>query len=148
MDSINIKLCLQYACKNQKNRNKMDNKAKSDNKNIDFMPFIKNNINGHIEFEWWTHTEDLPSHEGRSFDVCPPPGFPKRWTEGEAIGRNLRRFSARMGVLRQDCSWNKHNVCSWVGAVYGVSGVRCSSSARTVQEASDSEADWKQSTAN
>lgn len=29
----------------------MDNKAKSDNKNIDFMPFIKNNINGHIEFE-------------------------------------------------------------------------------------------------
>ena len=37
--------------KNQKNRNKMDNKAKSDNKNFDFMPFIKNNINGHIEFE-------------------------------------------------------------------------------------------------
>ena len=37
--------------KNRKNRNKMDNKAKSDNKNIDFMPFIKNDINGYIEFE-------------------------------------------------------------------------------------------------
>ena len=29
----------------------MDNKAKSDNKNIDFMSFIQNDINGHIEFE-------------------------------------------------------------------------------------------------
>ena len=33
-----------YACnmlaKNQINRNKMDNKAKSDNKNVDYMPFI------------------------------------------------------------------------------------------------------------
>ena len=42
-----------HACnmlaKNQINRNKLDNKAKSDNKNLDFMPFIQNNINGHIE---------------------------------------------------------------------------------------------------
>ncbi|MSR93437.1 hypothetical protein FYJ34_03920 [Clostridiaceae bacterium 68-1-5] len=37
--------------KNQINRNKTDNKAKSDNKNLDFMPFIQNNINVHIEFE-------------------------------------------------------------------------------------------------
>ena len=37
--------------KNPINRNKMYNKAKIDNKNIDFMPFIQNNINGHIEFE-------------------------------------------------------------------------------------------------
>jgi len=34
-----------------------------------------------------------------------------------------------------------------VVVVDGVSGVKCSSSARTVQEASDSEADWEQSTA-
>ena len=37
--------------KNQINRNKTDNKAKADNKNIDFMPFIQNDINGHIEWE-------------------------------------------------------------------------------------------------
>ena len=37
--------------KNRINRNKMDNKAKTDIKNIDFMPFIRNDINGHIEFE-------------------------------------------------------------------------------------------------
>ena len=37
--------------KNQINRNKTDNKAKSDNKNLDFMPFIQNDINGHIEWE-------------------------------------------------------------------------------------------------
>lgn len=37
--------------KNQINRNKMDNKAKTDIKNIDFMPFIRNDINGHIEWE-------------------------------------------------------------------------------------------------
>lgn len=37
--------------KNQINRNKLDNKAKSDNKNLDFMPLIQNNINGHIEWE-------------------------------------------------------------------------------------------------
>ena len=37
--------------KNQINRNKTDNKAKSDNKNLDFMTFIQNNINGHIELE-------------------------------------------------------------------------------------------------
>ena len=37
--------------KNQINRNKMDNRAKTDNNNLDFMPFIQNNINGHIELE-------------------------------------------------------------------------------------------------
>ncbi len=37
--------------KNQINRNKTDNKVKSDNKNIDFMPFIQNNINENIEWE-------------------------------------------------------------------------------------------------
>ena len=37
--------------KNQINRNKTDNKVKSDNKNLDFMPFIRNDINGHIEWE-------------------------------------------------------------------------------------------------
>lgn len=31
--------------KNRINRNKTDNKVKSDNKNLDFMPFIQNNIN-------------------------------------------------------------------------------------------------------
>lgn len=29
----------------------MDNKAKSNNKSLDFMPFIQIDINGHIEFE-------------------------------------------------------------------------------------------------
>lgn len=37
--------------KNQINRNKIDNRTKIDNKNLDFMTFIQNNINGHIEFE-------------------------------------------------------------------------------------------------
>lgn len=37
--------------KNQINRNKIDNEAKSDNKNIDFMPFIQNDTDGHIEWE-------------------------------------------------------------------------------------------------
>jgi len=37
--------------KNQINRNKMDNRAKTDKNNIDFMPFIQNNINGYIELE-------------------------------------------------------------------------------------------------
>ncbi len=37
--------------KNQINRNKMDNRAKTDKNNPDFMPFIQNNINGHIELE-------------------------------------------------------------------------------------------------
>lgn len=37
--------------KNQINRNKLDNKAKSNNKNLDFMLFILNDINGHIEWE-------------------------------------------------------------------------------------------------
>jgi len=37
--------------KNWINRNKLDNKAKSDNKNLDFMPFIQNDIDGYIELE-------------------------------------------------------------------------------------------------
>lgn len=37
--------------KNQINRNKMYNRAKIDNKNLDFMPIIQNTINGHIELE-------------------------------------------------------------------------------------------------
>ncbi len=37
--------------KNRINRNKLDNKAKSDNKNLDFTSFIQNDIIGHIEFE-------------------------------------------------------------------------------------------------
>ena len=37
--------------KNYINRNKIDNKAKFDNKNIDFMPFIQNDIKGYIEME-------------------------------------------------------------------------------------------------
>jgi hypothetical protein len=37
--------------KNQINRNKTDNKAKSNNKNLDFMLFIQNNIDEHIEWE-------------------------------------------------------------------------------------------------
>ncbi len=37
--------------KNRINRNKLDNKAKSDKKNIDFMSFDLNDINGHIEWE-------------------------------------------------------------------------------------------------
>lgn len=36
--------------KNRRNRNKTDNKAKFDNKIPDFMPFIQNDINGHIEY--------------------------------------------------------------------------------------------------
>jgi len=37
--------------KNQINRNKMDNRAKTDIKNLDFITFIQNNSNGHIELE-------------------------------------------------------------------------------------------------
>lgn len=37
--------------KNQINRNKLENKAKSNNKNLDFILFILNDINGHIEWE-------------------------------------------------------------------------------------------------
>lgn len=52
---INLFSLMFHACnmiaKYQINRNKTDNKAKSDNKNLDFMPFIQNNINGHIERE-------------------------------------------------------------------------------------------------
>lgn len=35
----------------KRNKNKMDNKAKTDIKNIDFTSFIQNDINGHIEWE-------------------------------------------------------------------------------------------------
>ena len=37
--------------KNQINRNKTDNKAKTDIKNLAFMPIIQNDINVHIEWE-------------------------------------------------------------------------------------------------
>ena len=37
--------------KNQITRNKIDNGDKSQNKNFDFMPFVINDINGHIEWE-------------------------------------------------------------------------------------------------
>lgn len=37
--------------KNQINRNKMDNRDKTDIKKLDFMPFIQNDIKGHIEWE-------------------------------------------------------------------------------------------------
>lgn len=37
--------------KYQINRNKTDNKAKTDIKNLDFILFIQNSINGHIECE-------------------------------------------------------------------------------------------------
>ena len=37
--------------KNLINRNKIDNRTKIDNKNLDFMPFIQNDINGHIEWD-------------------------------------------------------------------------------------------------
>lgn len=37
--------------KNLINRNKMDNINKTDIKNLDFMPFIQNSINGLIEWE-------------------------------------------------------------------------------------------------
>lgn len=36
--------------KNLISRNKMNNKAKADNKNIDFTSFIQIDINGHIEW--------------------------------------------------------------------------------------------------
>lgn len=44
-----MKRACNMLAKNQINRNKMDNKAKSDNKNLDLIPFIQNDINGHIE---------------------------------------------------------------------------------------------------
>ena len=37
--------------KNLINRNKMDNKTKSNKKNLDFMAIIQTDINGHIELE-------------------------------------------------------------------------------------------------
>lgn len=37
--------------KNWINRNKMENRAKTDNNNLDFMPFIQNDIDRHIEWE-------------------------------------------------------------------------------------------------
>ena len=37
--------------KNQINRNKTNNRAKIDNKNLDFIPLIQNDISEHIEWE-------------------------------------------------------------------------------------------------
>lgn len=37
--------------KNRINRNKTDNRAKIYKNNLDFMPFIQNDISGHIELE-------------------------------------------------------------------------------------------------
>ena len=37
--------------KNRINRNKTDNKAKSDNKNVDIKLFILNNSKGHIDLD-------------------------------------------------------------------------------------------------
>ena len=37
--------------KNQINRNKMDNRAKTDIKKLDFMPLIQNDTDEHIEWE-------------------------------------------------------------------------------------------------
>ena len=52
---INLFSLIFCACnmlaKNQINRNKTDNKTKFDNKNIDFMTFIQNDINEHIKWE-------------------------------------------------------------------------------------------------
>ena len=52
---INLFGLMFHACnmlaKNQINRNKIDNRTKIDNKNLDFMLFIQDGINGHIEFE-------------------------------------------------------------------------------------------------
>ena len=47
--------------KNRINRNKLDNNAKFDNQNLDFMPFIQNNINGHIE-------NNIPFYVKQGFD--------------------------------------------------------------------------------
>ena len=55
-DKLKFCACNMLA-KKRINRNKLDNKAKSDNKNLDFMPFIQNNINGHIELEYSEKTQ-------------------------------------------------------------------------------------------
>mgnify|MGYP000845702657 CR=1 FL=1 len=47
---MHIRAC-NILTKNRISRNKMDNRAKTDIKNLDFMPFIQNDTNGHIEFE-------------------------------------------------------------------------------------------------
>lgn len=44
--------------KNGIKRNKMDNKVKVDNKNIDFMTFIQNYVNGYIGFEQFNYTTE------------------------------------------------------------------------------------------
>ena len=49
--------------KNQINRNKMDNRAKTDKNNLDFMPFIQNDINGHIE--WGLRGVQAAKRQGR-----------------------------------------------------------------------------------
>ena len=52
-----------------------------------------------------------------------------------------------MCVLRQDRQRGEPEGRRRGAAVYGVSVLGCSSSVRIVQEVSDSEVDWKQSTA-
>ena len=46
-----MKRACNMLAKNQINRNKIDIRAKTDIKNLDFMPFIQNDISGHIEWE-------------------------------------------------------------------------------------------------
>ena len=46
-----MKRACNMLAKNRRNRNKTDNRAKTDKNNLDFMPFIQNDINGHIEWE-------------------------------------------------------------------------------------------------
>ena len=47
---MNIRAC-NILTKNRISRNKMDNRDKSNNKNLDFTPFIQNDINEHVEFK-------------------------------------------------------------------------------------------------
>ena len=64
------------------------------------------------------------------FDVVPPPGPP---------ARQARRAKTRCCGLRR--------VENWDSPLRRGSFFDCRASARTVQEASDGEADWEQSTA-
>lgn len=49
-NKLEFRACNMLA-KNLINRNKLDNKDKTDIKNLDFTPFIQNDINGYVEFE-------------------------------------------------------------------------------------------------
>lgn len=46
---LKLYILILVLAKNQINRSKFDNKDNSNNKNLDFMPFIQNEINGHVE---------------------------------------------------------------------------------------------------